>query len=186
MTENDDGPKQVSDYYFAVGRLMNLWAMVDGSLYHLFDICLGADSEKAAVIFFRIGGFSTRLSLLDRMAEMHMSETDYATWSGIRSKLAALVATRNLIAHSPVKMTKDYEVVWHDVSDRENGYILYPKEYDIRRSYAELKDTKRRPDPHTHDMLMANFEATAAQLQSLVRLSMKLRPPPEEQPSERQ
>jgi hypothetical protein len=178
MKTSDGATPTPKDYLHAVGQIINSWAMIDGRMFDLFDIVLGTTSEKAAVIFYRIGGFSQRLHLVDRLAEMSLSSKDYVTWSEIRINLAQPVITRNLVAHSPVRRTHEAQATWLDLDD-PHGYLIEPATYAISRHDKELLDPERQPDVRDLEQLNKHIDATVGQLQSLVGLVFRLRPPPE-------
>jgi len=88
-----------------IGECITRWAFIDRELFRLCVYALGAHRDRVAIVYYRMQSISPRLSLTDDLLKSKLSPARLKEWDALRKRIYDRLATRNAIAHGPMKMT---------------------------------------------------------------------------------
>jgi hypothetical protein len=101
--DSDDassGWEKTEQFYVSVGQGISIWALMEGSLVHIFQRLMRTELEKAGLVLYSIMNFHTWLSVI---SELFASDADYRQftdlWNKKVARLKALNDIRTRLAH---------------------------------------------------------------------------------------
>jgi hypothetical protein len=91
----------------AVGLCITQWAFVDRFLFRLFRRGLGAQTQRAAIIYYDQHSMSQKLRQVDALLNVLLAgeaqKELHEWWETLRKQINELLPTRNIVAHQPVR-----------------------------------------------------------------------------------
>src|SRR5580704_811044 len=90
-----------ADFYAHIGRIMVLWAEIEGYLFDLFVFATVMHKYRASIIFEKLGTIGTRLELTNTLLEVTLKQPWLKKWQEAYKQTKALLPLRNHVAHSP-------------------------------------------------------------------------------------
>lgn len=99
--ENLKPGSAAADLYAHIGRIMVLWAEIEGYLFDLFVFATIMHKYKASVIFEKLGTIGPRLDLTNTLLEVTLRQPWLKKWQNVLKQIRELLPLRNHVAHSP-------------------------------------------------------------------------------------
>lgn len=90
-----------ADFYAHIGRIVVLWAEIEGYIFDLFVFATVMHKYRASVIFEKLGTISTRFELTNTLLEATLKQPWLKKWENVRGQIRDLLPLRNHIVHSP-------------------------------------------------------------------------------------
>jgi hypothetical protein len=157
----DDSLNQKTTIFFAtLGQAITIWAHVDRLLFDLCDYALRSQSEKTAVIFYRIKTIGEHLALTDNLLELSLSEENQKKWSVISSMIVTLLSFRNDLAHNPALQVADLPI--------KEGWVTL--DIPVNEQWWEIRTEQRKLLHKKHKQKRASVEEIKLHVLSVQRL----------------
>jgi hypothetical protein len=147
MTTLSERLQRRKEFFASLGECITAWAAVEQKLFDLFQMALGTDREKSAILFWAIPAFSMRLSYTS-MFVTHCLKTDankktkaQKTWNALQQDIENLRAVRNKLVHQP--HLEDEVIPADDERDVEMIIIktdmIIPNSLDKRQKFKPIE-----------------------------------------------
>lgn len=121
-----------------IGICITTWAKIEEHLFRICERCLGARTDRAAIVYYRTPNIDSRVQLVDELVRTMLPKRekksgshdhqDLKEWDDLRKNIVELLRIRSRIAHHPVVARGDFGVpggvgllqakTWH-ISDAE-------------------------------------------------------------------
>jgi hypothetical protein len=92
-----------AEFYAHIGRIMVLWAEIEGYLFDLFVFAAVIHKYKASIIFEKLKTLQPRLDITNSLLQVTLKEPWLGKWDKVKTQIDQLSELRAHLAHSPTE-----------------------------------------------------------------------------------
>jgi hypothetical protein len=108
MANLSERTKKRKAFFASLGECITAWAAIERKIFDLFQIALGADREKSAILFWAFPTFGMRLSYTSTFVTQCLKTNGNKKtraqkhWNALRLDIENIRAFRNKLVHQPI------------------------------------------------------------------------------------
>lgn len=163
----NDGDKDATVIYEAVGYALSIWEGLETVIAALFKVLVESKTNAASRAYGGVGSHTARLDLLKNAAEAffivhNVSKEHQSEFNKLTSHLKDASGRRNEIAHG--------YVVHHTYNNKEVGCFLFPPNYNTRKTKPaiSIEEIRAMPDDDPFVLSTAKYRYTRSDILEFV------------------